>query len=102
MVYRVVEVAERLKVSRQTVIAMIADGRIKGAFRVDPNRNRSHWRIPEKSLLDTVNQNGNMHDSFDSHYDITPLPGDTLEERKRNLIALCRNFRANKRGKKAS
>ena len=51
MEYTVEQVAEALKVTPRTVRNLIERGRFPGAYKIDPQSERSTWRIPEDDLV---------------------------------------------------
>lgn len=52
-IYTVTQAAKVLDRSPRQVQRMCVEGRLKGAYQLDPTNVRSHWRIP-KSALDTI------------------------------------------------
>ena len=52
--YTVSEVADILKVSWKTIVRMIHNGHFPGAYRIDPLKPRSPYRIPKSDVSDFI------------------------------------------------
>jgi excisionase family DNA binding protein len=50
------EVADRLQVSHKTVINLINRGKFPGAHKIDPEKQRSSYRIPEQEVKDYIDK----------------------------------------------